>query len=429
MLVVMVQAFALGSDTLKSPFPFHQAEISYHSGMIMPHVPSIDFLSQEYTTGIDLRLIRHTDGSKPWHRHYHRPLLGIGYHGGSLGNQRIYGQAHSLYGFFEAPLWNLSRSLYLNYQMSAGLSYINRTFDLDKNIYNIAIGTHLNLHYQLSVLAGFRLTPKYHVVAGLGLTHFSNGKIHSPNKGLNLISTTVGIRYRFNDQPSQQPRNGGIPGNNPASTSPSAQTAKEKSTNKGKNKTKENLNAEEQGTTEETSNTKEVSTPTKGPGGKERQIPSKSQNAKDHDKNHFSLVWSHGLKDHNRFHPAVYYVSSLNFNYERQYAPVAKFGVGLDAFYNPSLKHHQDNKRQGSDLTNPTLYRMGVHLSHDIQVGDFSLTLQLGHYLYNRVFYITDFYNRVGLKYYSSPHLMWKLSLKSHNANAEFIELGFGYHW
>lgn len=375
MLVVMVQAFALGSDTLKNPFPFHQAELSYHSGMIMPHVPSIDFLSRGYTTGIDLRLIRRTDGSKPWHRHYHRPLLGIGYHGGSLGNQRIYGQAHSLYGFFEAPLWNLARSVYLNYQMSAGLSYITRTFDLDKNIYNIAIGTHLNLHYQLSLLAGYRLTPTYHVVAGLGLTHFSNGKIHSPNKGLNLISTTVGIRYRFNDQPSQQPRNGGIPGDRPASASP------------------------------------------------EPQSPA------DYDKNHFSLVWSHGLKDHNRFHPAVYYVSSLNFSYERQYAPVARFGLGLDAFYNPSLKHHQDNKRQGSDLTNPTLYRMGVHLSHDIQVGDFALTLQLGHYLYNRVFYITDFYNRVGLKYYSSPHLMWNLSLKSHNANAEFIELGFGYHW
>ena len=375
MLVVMVQAFALGSDTLKSPFPFHQAELSYHSGMIMPHVPSIDFLSWEYTTGIDLRLIRRTDGSKPWHRHFHRPLLGIGYHGGSLGNQGIYGQAHSLYGFFEAPLWNLSRSLYLNYQMSAGLSYITRTFDLDKNIYNIAIGTHLNLHYQLSLLAGYRLTPKYHVVAGLGLTHFSNGKIHSPNKGLNLISSNVGIRYRFGDQPSQPSREGSISGNRPASASPTVQPPA------------------------------------------------------DYDKNHFSLVWSHGLRNHNRFHPAVYYVSSLNFSYERQYAPVAKFGLGLDAFYNPSLKHHQDNKRQGSDLTNPTLYRMGVHLSHDIQVGDFALTLQLGHYLYNRVFYITDFYNRVGLKYYSNPHLMWNLSLKSHNANAEFIELGFGYHW
>ena len=350
---------ATRQDSLDWWFPFDQAELSYHSGMIMPHVPAIDLMTNDYTSGLDLRLLHTTDGSRGWHHLYHFPRMGLGYYHGSLGNNRVYGRAHSLYGFFEAPAATITPVIALHYRMSAGLSYITRTFDVNQNLYNIAIGSHLNLHYKLSLLVTLRLMDNCRLVAGMGLNHFSNGKIQSPNKGLNLISGSAGLRYTLH-KPERKKRNPNL-----------------------------------------------------------SDLPGK---------NHFSLIWSHGVKDYNRFHPEVYYISSMNLSYERQYARVAKYGIGLDAFYNPSLKRHL-KEPTGSSLTHPALYRVGVHLSHDLIVGDFSLSMQLGHYIYNKIFYITDLYNRIGLKYYTNEHFIINVSLKSHNANAEFIEFGMGYQW
>jgi len=359
LLILLWSVSRAQQDSTGQGFPFDKTEISYHSGMIMPHVPSIDYIARDYTSALNVRLIHTTKGGRPWQQDYRHPLLGVGYHHGSLGNQQVYGKAHSLYGFFEGPFWRWQNRAALHYRMSAGLSYVTRTFDPHENLYNIAIGTHLNLHFDLSLLAVIDLGAHYQLTAGTGLTHLSNGKIHSPNKGLNLLSGFLGIRYAF-----YQP------------------ALKEKNT--------------------------EANPPV--------------------DKNHFSLIWSHGVKDHNRFQPATYYVSSLNLSYERQYASIARYGIGWDAFYNPSLKNHQRHSPK-NDLSNPALYRMGLHLSHDLLVGDFALSLQLGHYLYNKVFYITNFYNRIGLKYYGPQNLILNVSLKSHNANAEFIEFGVGYQW
>lgn len=340
-------------------FSFDQAEIFYNSGMIMPHAPALDLITDEYISSFNLNLLKRMEGDSLWENLYHQPDLGIGYYQGSLGNNEIYGNAYSLYGFFEAPIWNIRNKFEMNYRMSVGLSYVSKTFDPNENLYNIAIGSHLNLHFNLFLNALVNITERYRLVSGISFTHFSNGKIKSPNKGLNVINGSVGIRHFFGQTKS-----------------------------KNTNFTKPSIK----------------------------------------DKNHFSLIWSHGLKDHNRFLDASYYVSSLNLSYERQYAHVAKAGFGVDAFYNPSLINLQDEP-SGNSLSNPGLYRMGAHLSHDFIVGDFSLTMQLGRYFYNKAFFITDVYNRIGLKYYSNEGIILNLALKSHNANAEFIEFGIGYLW
>ncbi len=357
-IVCWLELPAQEKDTTHA-FLFDKAEISFNSGMIMPHSPAIDLVTNQYISSFNINILKTSDGDKLWEKLYHRPDLGIGYYQGSLGNNRIYGNAYSLYGFFEAPLWNIRDKVAFKYRMSTGLSYISKTFNAADNIYNIAIGSHLNLHFNLLINMLINITEQYQITGGLSLTHFSNGKIKSPNKGLNLIHGSAGLRHNF-------------------------------------------------GTS----------------GHPEKEFIRPALN----DKNHFSLIWSHGLKDHTRFRDATYYISSLSASYERQYAHVGKAGIGIDGFYNSSLVNYQ-NKSGNTKLSNLNLYRLGLHLSHDIIAGDFSLTLQLGRYLYNKAFFITEFYNRVGLKYYTKNHLILNLSLKSHNANAEFIEFGIGYLW
>jgi hypothetical protein len=346
-------------ENRNNAFPFDQAEISYNSGMIMPHVPAIDFITNDYISSFNLNLLKKMDGDKPWEKLYHHPDLGLGYYQGSLGNNKIYGHAHSLYAFFEAPIWNVRNQFGLTYRMSTGLSYISKTFDIQDNIYNIAIGSHLNMHFNLRINALINITENYRLISGLSLTHFSNGKIKSPNKGLNVINGSFGIRYLFS-----QPE----------------------------------------------------------PIKEDHTIPDIQ------DKNHFSVIWSHGLKDYNRFRDAVYYISSINVSYERQYAQFAKAGLGMDLFYNSALRNFREQPIKNG-ITNFALYRAGMHLSHDIIVGDFSLTMQLGHYFHNKAFFITDVYNRIGIKHYRENGMIFNLALKSHNANAEFIEFGIGYSW
>ena len=357
-IVVAVETLAQEKKQDKG-LPFDQTEVFYNSGMIMPHVPAIDFVTEEYISSFNLNFLKTMDGEKTWENVYHHPNLGIGYYQGSLGNNKIYGNAYSLYALFEAPIWRVHNQFELNYRMSTGLSYLSKTFDIKNNIYNIAIGSHFNLHFNLFLNASVNITENYKLISGIGLTHFSNGKIKSPNKGLNVINGSLGIRYYF-----RQPR----------------------------------------------------------PMNKDFIKPEINK------KNHFSLIWSHGLKDYNRFKDAVYYISSFNMSYERQYAHFAKAGTGLDVFYNSALRNFREQP-VNFGITNSALYRLGLHISHDFMVGNFSLTMQLGHYFYNKAFYITDVYNRIGLKYYTDNQMVFNLALKSHNANAEFIEFGIGYLW
>ncbi|MFO8235212.1 MAG: acyloxyacyl hydrolase [Bacteroidales bacterium] len=334
-------------------------ETSYNDGVVMPHNETIDFLTRDYIRSFSLNFLYHTNGEKLWQKLYHNPQLGWGYSYSTLGNKKIFGDAHSIYSFFEAPVLSIHDKAQINYRLAFGLSYVTKTFDLKNNYSNIAIGSNINMYFNLMLNAAIKLTNDYHIFGATGLTHFSNGKVKAPNKGINTITTSAGLRYYFNHN-----------------------------------------------------------TYRKKP---EIEIPEIERKGK------FSIIWSHGTTKYNRLIDKPFYISSLNASYERKYKHWAQYGFGLDAFYNGSLKIQIENYPD-ENFNKDALYRLGAHLSHDFLVGDVALTIQLGHYIYNKRFFITDFYNRVGLKYYFSDHWLLNVSLKSHYANAEFIEFGIGYY-
>jgi hypothetical protein len=208
--------------------------------------------------------------------------------------------------------------------------------------------------------AEVKLFEKTNLFIAAGLTHFSNGKVKAPNKGLNTITSSFGIRHYFNEHAFEK---------------------------------KEIIDL---------------------PDIKER--------------NRLSVIWSHGMKEHSRFIDGFFYISSLNISYERKYKHWAQVNLGLDGFYDKSLRVRIEGDPRDK-FPESQLFRLGAHLGHDFLVGNVALTVQLGHYFYNKRFFITDFYNRIGLKYYFNDRFILNMSLKSHNANAEFIEFGLGYFW
>ena len=344
---------------------FNEMEFNYNTGFIMPHNTSIDYIIKDNTTSFNIELIRQTTGKKLWQRIYHRPRLGFGLYHGSMGNNTIFGKSYSIYSFFDAPILKIKDKFSLNYKLSYGIAYITKPFDIKDNYNNIAIGSHLNVHFNLKLNSAIVLNNRSKLIAGVAFTHFSNGKFKSPNKGLNIVSGNIGVRSIFNSVEYQKSTNTEIP-------------------------------------------------------------PVKNKNL-------FSAIWSHGYREYAIYSNRIDYVSTLNFNYERKYRQWAKYGFGIDIFFNNKIKKSTNT----NDVILPireeapsTYYRTGLHISHDFIVGDFSLLVQVGHYIHNKVFEDNFmFYNKVGLRYYFNNGLLFNLSLKAKLGNAEFTEFGIGYIW
>jgi len=163
-------------------------------GFVMPHHTSIAYNIREHVVPIHLRMAIKCRGTKAWQRKMHNPLIGMGLHRTNLGNDNIYGHATALYGFARWPLY---RPINLEYQMGFGTAWISKKFDIEKNYTNIAIGSNLNIYFDATLTASLPINKTWHLNYYLQFIHFSNGKMQSPNKGLNLITNNLGVAYHF----------------------------------------------------------------------------------------------------------------------------------------------------------------------------------------------------------------------------------------
>jgi len=160
----------------------------------MPHHTSIAYHVNEHITPFHLRWGIKTRGTKLWHHQMGFPTMGIGLYRSNLGNDDIYGKATAVYGFASWPLY---KPLNLEYQIGFGIAHLTKTFDIEDNYTNIAIGSHLNIYFDATIKTHIPINQHWQLLYFLQFTHFSNGKMQSPNKGLNLITNNLGISYHF----------------------------------------------------------------------------------------------------------------------------------------------------------------------------------------------------------------------------------------
>lgn len=107
--------------------------------------------------------------------------------------------------------------------------------------------------------------------------------------------------------------------------------------------------------------------------------------------------------------------------------------LGVDVFFSDFLIEY--NRYRALAFTNENrtgqedYRRVGIVAGHELFIGKTSLLTQMGVYVYNPIMFEGDVYLRLGLKRYFSDHLFAVLTLKSHWAKAEGVELGMGYRW
>ena len=170
-----------------------------HYGFIYDHRNTVNYLLKRHSTAVSLQWGIPTKGDKQWQIERNNPTVGVGYYCSDLGNYDILGIVNSGYGFIDVPFVR-KKKISLNYNIAFGLAHLSKKFDAEKNYMNRSIGSHFNVHINFGFDAKFKIGNRTELTTGLCFTHFSNGKIATPNLGINIASLYTGINYRFGNE-------------------------------------------------------------------------------------------------------------------------------------------------------------------------------------------------------------------------------------
>ena len=178
--------------------PFFQ--LIYHQGV---HWNRTLFLQDQMEGGFrafEAKLGFQTLGGELWQQFNRYPKYGIGIHYADEilddPDTTNLGNPFSAFMFYNIPMARFGR-FSLNTNISVGLSYMNHIYDPASNPYNDVVGSHVNLYFDLNLNMDIKLSERLDLTLGYGMTHYSNGRIQLPQKGLNNWGWQVGMAYIF----------------------------------------------------------------------------------------------------------------------------------------------------------------------------------------------------------------------------------------
>ena len=106
------------------------------------------------------------------------------------------------------------------------------------------------------------------------------------------------------------------------------------------------------------------------------------------------------------------------------------FQFGADVFFSNFLKeliYYQSVAFPNNNVDADTDYkRVGVFVGHELFINKMSVVTQFGYYVYYPFDFEGRTYQRIGIKHYFGDKWFGALTLKSHAAKAEAVELGVG---
>ena len=118
---------------------------------------------------------------------------GVGTAVNFLGNPKGIGTPVSVYAFQGAPIYRFSERLSLYYEWNFGASFGWRPCDGEISYSNLIVGSRTNAYINLGAGFKYQLNDSYSLMAGLDLTHYSNGNTSFPNPGVNMVGLRIGV--------------------------------------------------------------------------------------------------------------------------------------------------------------------------------------------------------------------------------------------
>ena len=129
---------------------------------------------------------------------------GVGAAVNFLGNIKGIGLPVSLYVFQGAPVWKISDRFSLYYEWNFGASFGWRPCDGQIASSNLIVGSSVNAYLNVGAGISYRIGDNYSLMAGLDLTHYSNGNTSFPNPGVNMAGLRVGVVKSFGREPAKR---------------------------------------------------------------------------------------------------------------------------------------------------------------------------------------------------------------------------------
>jgi len=200
--IIIAISFICFASRAQSPGNPIIIETGVHTGLVFPLYEALSYLIEDDIYAFDIAVSFPTYGKDFWEKLYNYPRPGAGYSFWTLGNNDVFGKAHALYGFVNMPIIKRSEKFSLNYQISMGGAYLTKRFDISENHINRAVSTHANIFFRFGIDSKIKLSPRSELVIEAGGTHFSNGKVKSPNYGLNAGTLSLGFNYLIGNNPA-----------------------------------------------------------------------------------------------------------------------------------------------------------------------------------------------------------------------------------
>lgn len=350
---------------------FGYVEAVYHYSRYLKNTDNLSDIMSNRANTFEMKVGIQSVGKKKWQQYWAYPTYGIGFYSASFGSADTLGEPSAVYLFYGGPMKRWKR-LGLFYEMSVGVSYDFVKYDPITNPQNDLIGSTVNVYLAARLYLQYKINSRLDASLGLDLAHFSNGSTRTPNMGLNIYGPNLALKYNFNPVRNY---------------------------------------------------TKKIDDKYKPPLRPEfikSEWPEKDKS------NFIHLFVAAGGKTTNKqpYDGPTYFVSTIAVDYTRQYSHIARWGAGLDFFYDSSLR---ENSEDTQDVPFGDLIQIGAHMGNELIINKFAFITQFGYYLYSpeTASYKSSWYLRFNLRYLICDQFGIQGGLKTLNGGvADFIEWG-----
>lgn len=336
-------------------------ELNYLKGNILPHKKGLDHLITGHPEGVFLGLLKQSDSLYEWQKAYNYPENGAYFLYQDLKNELL-GETYAIgiqsnYYFFKRNL---------QFKVATGIAMVTNPYDKVTNSKNNAFGS----KFMVNVDVGFSHKMyfdkhKWAVQTGLFLSHFSNGRMHSPNSGINTISVNLGVVYHING-------------------------------------------------------TNHLTLLTTSCVDEKFSEPIHYNFVLRSGVNESSVINS---GQHSFYHLGFFADKRMN----RKSGLQLGAELFLSNFYKDFIEY-QSVAYPNKNINPATDYkRIGLFVGHELYFDKMSIELQVGYYVYQPFKFDFPIYDRLGLKYYLNKKINGGVSVKTHGFLAEALEFSIGY--
>lgn len=170
-------------------------DVNYFRGNVMAHSPDLHQLITGHPDGLWVSFSQKTNGNKDWHALYNYPEYG-GYFLYQDYKNKLLGQNFAVGAFYN--FYFLNRKL--SFKIAQGIGITSNPYDKETNSKNKAFGSKVmgNINFGLNYKKE-NVIDNFGFQAGFLFTHFSNGRIKSPNSGINTYCLNMGVNYVFDE--------------------------------------------------------------------------------------------------------------------------------------------------------------------------------------------------------------------------------------